>query len=106
MNLCGSQGSAFLADECFRVWDFKEPADEVDAYVRDHLMATSSTVVIGANDPTKINFTGHQKNFEEVVHSIRESRPCAIDGKEARKAVALICAIYQSAANQGQWIEL
>ena len=60
----------------------------------------------GAADPSAIDFSWHQKNFEEVVHSIRESRPCAIDGKEARKAVALICAIYQSAANQGQWIEL
>ena len=105
VNICGSEGSAFLADETFKVWDFKESAEQ-DAYVLENLMQTSEAAGLGANDPNAINFTGHQHNFEEVVSSIQEGRPCSVSGEEARKAVALICAIYDSARNEGKWIEL
>jgi len=102
VNICGSEGSAFLADEHFKVWDFKTPAP-VDEYVHANLMASDDAVGLGANDPNAINFTGHQRNFEEVVNAINENRRPSVDCYEARKAVALICAIYESARNDGQW---
>ena len=36
----------------------------------------------------------------------REGRPPKVDGTEARRAVALICAIYESAKNGGKRVEL
>lgn len=105
VNLCGDQGSAFLADEKFRVWDFAEGAPEDDE-VRDSLMQGSEAKGLGANDPKAINFTGHQRNFEDVVAAIREGRSPSVDGHEARRAVALICAIYESARNDGTRVEL
>jgi len=105
INLCGSKGSAFLADEAFKVWDFLEAAD-IDSHIHATLMRHSEKAGLGANDPAAINFTGHQRNFEEVVDAIFEGRTPTTNAHEARKAVALICAIYQSAQNQGQWIEL
>jgi len=104
VNICGSEGSAFLADEHFKVWDFKNPQPE-DDYVHENLMATSGDAVgLGANDPNAINFTGHQRNFEEVVNAIKEDRRPSVDCREARKAVAVICAIYESAKNDGKWV--
>jgi predicted dehydrogenase len=105
VNICGSEGSAFLADEHFKVWDFKTPAP-VDEYVHANLMASDDAVGLGANDPNAINFTGHQRNFEEVVNAIKENRRSSVDCHEARKAVALICAIYESARNDGKWVTL
>ena len=105
VNICGSEGSAFLADEHFKVWDFKTPAP-VDEYVQANLMASDDAVGLGANDPNAINFTGHQRNFEEVVNAIKENRRPSVDCHEARKAVALICAIYESARNDGKWVTL
>ncbi len=105
VNICGSEGSAFLADEHFKAWDFKEAAP-ADDYVRKHLMETEGGEALGANDPTKINFTGHQKNFEEIVSAITEGRKCSVDAHEARKAVDVICAIYKSAQHNGEWITL
>lgn len=105
VNICGSEGSAFLADEHFKVWDFKTPAP-VDEYVHANLMASDDAVGLGANDPNAINFTGHQRNFEEVVNAIKENRRPSVDCHEARKAVALICAIYESARNDGKWVTL
>ncbi len=107
VNICGSKGSAFLADESFKVWDFAESAPE-DEYVHAKLMASDDAhkVGLGANDPNAINFTGHQRNFEEVVNAINEGRRPSVDCHEARKAVALICAIYESARNDGQWVDV
>lgn len=107
VNICGSHGSAFLADEHFKVWDFKTPAPE-DKYIHANLMASNDApkAGLGANDPNAINFTGHQRNFEEVVNAIQEGRRPSVDSHQARKAVALITAIYQSAKNNGKWITL
>jgi len=105
VHLCGDQGSVFLADEKFRVWDFAEAAPE-DEEIRATLMQGSETKGLGANDPKAINFTGHKLNFEDVVSAIREGRAPRIDGHEARRAVALICAIYESARQGGARVEL
>lgn len=105
VNLCGDQGSAFLADEKFRVWDFAEEAPE-DAEVRANLMQGSDAKGLGANDPKAINFLGHQLNFEDVVTAIGKGRSPSVDGNEARRAVALICAIYESAKNDGAKVHL
>ncbi len=106
IQLCGDRGSVFLSDESFRVWDFAEASGQ-DVEVQAELMADSqSTQGLGANDPGAINFAGHQKNFEDVVRAIGTGTIPSTSGKESRKAVALICAIYQSAQNDGQWTSL
>jgi predicted dehydrogenase len=61
---------------------------------------------LGANDPKAINFESHMRNFEDVVGAIREGRSPSVDGHEARRAVALICAIYESARNHGAKVTL
>ncbi|MEM7697956.1 MAG: Gfo/Idh/MocA family oxidoreductase [Verrucomicrobiota bacterium] len=105
VHLCGDQGSVFLADEKFRVWDFAEARPE-DDQIRTELMQGSEAKGLGANDPKAINALGHQLNFEDVLEAIEAGRPPRVDGHEARRAVALICAIYESARNEGQRVEL
>ncbi|MEX2579352.1 MAG: Gfo/Idh/MocA family oxidoreductase [Verrucomicrobiales bacterium] len=105
VHICGDQGSAFLADEKFKVWDFAESAPEDDD-VAANLMRTGTAKGIGANDPKAIDFSGHQRNFEDVVSAIREGRRPRVDGREARRAVSLITAIYESAKNNGAKVDL
>ena len=104
VQVCGTKGSVFLADEAFRVWDFAE-AKEEDATIRETLMQGAAKG-LGANDPAAINYEGHRRNFQEVVEAIREGRKCAVDASEARKAVAVINAVYQSAREGGKRITL
>ena len=99
VQLCGTQGSVFLADETFEVWDFKN-AQPQDAGIRETLMR-GHQAALGANDPKAIQFHAHQRNFEEVVRAIHEGREPSTSAHEARKAVVLIAAIYQSAAAGG-----
>ena len=70
------------------------------------MMQGSAAKGLGANDPKAINFEGHKRNFEDVVQSITAGRPPRVDGVEARRAVALICAIYESASNDGAKVYL
>jgi UDP-N-acetyl-2-amino-2-deoxyglucuronate dehydrogenase len=104
IQMCGTEGSVFLADEFFEVWDFKNERPE-DAEIKAKLMR-GNQAPLGANDPKAIQFHQHQRNFEEVVSAIHEGREPGTSPHEARKAVALIEAIYQSAANDGARIRL
>jgi len=104
VQLAGTAGSVFLADESFEVWDFKNAQPE-DAEIRAALMSGRSRG-LGANDPAAIGHQQHQRNFEEVVAAISNGREPATSAKEARKAVALIQAIYLSARNGGSRVVL
>ncbi len=105
IQLSGDKGSAFLADEKFRVWDFAEAAPE-DETIHSEMMQGGVTKGLGANDPKAINFDGHMRNFEDVVRAIGEGRSPSVDGREARRAVALICAIYRSSRKDGAKVYL
>lgn len=104
IQLSGTDGSVFLADESFEAWDFKNENPD-DPEIRKSLMAGSARG-LGANDPKAIHFIQHQRNFEEVIRAIREEREPSTSAEEARKSVALIEAIYQSAAAGGKRIHL
>jgi UDP-N-acetyl-2-amino-2-deoxyglucuronate dehydrogenase len=104
VQLAGTEGSVFLADEAFEIWDFMHETDEDEA-IRAHYMQGAATG-LGANDPTAINFTQHQRNFEEIVNAIQEGREPTTGASEARKCVELIQAIYKSAQNNGAKVEL
>ena len=105
VHICGENGSAFLADDKFRVWEFKDERPE-DADIRARRMLGSGAGGLGANDPSAIDFSGHLKNFQDVVEAIRDQREPLVNAAEARKAVVLIDAIYRSARNGSQRITL
>jgi predicted dehydrogenase len=104
VQLAGTEGSVFLADEAFEIWDFMNEADE-DETVRAQFMKGAGAG-LGANDPSAINFYQHQRNFEEVVNAIHEGREPSTSATEARKSVELIQAIYESAKKDGAKIIL
>ena len=104
VQLAGTEGSVFLADEAFEIWDFMNEKPE-DAEIQNSLMKDQEAG-LGANDPTAINSYQHQRNFEEVVQAIAEGREPSTNASEARKSVELISAIYESAKNDGKKIFL
>ncbi|MDB4408666.1 Gfo/Idh/MocA family oxidoreductase [Akkermansiaceae bacterium] len=104
VQLAGTEGSVFLADEAFEIWDFKDEQPE-DAKIKSALMK-GQEAGLGANDPTAINTYQHQRNFEEVVNAISEGREPSTSATEARKSVELISAVYESAKNDGKKIYL
>ncbi len=104
IQLCGTEGSVFLADEAFELWEFKNEQAQ-DMQIRQTLMR-GNQAALGGNDPKAIQFHQHQRNFTEVVAAIQSGTTPSTSAHEARKAVALIEAIYQSAGSGGAKIEL
>ncbi len=100
IQLAGTAGSVFLADAAFELWDFQDERPG-DAAIRTSLM-NHAAPGLGANDPAAIEFLQHQRNFEDIVAAIQHGRPPATAAREARKAVAVIEAIYQSSRDGGK----
>jgi predicted dehydrogenase len=63
-------------------------------------MAGKTATGGGAGDPAAIGHHGHTMLFNEFTAAIREDRVPLIDGKEGRRSVELIEAIYQSAKSR------
>jgi predicted dehydrogenase len=103
VEISGSSGSIVLEEEDLRLWQFREELEK-DERIRNEYV-TKTTTGGGASDPSAIGFHGHQAQFEDFCRSVEEDRIPLVDGKEARKAVEIILAIYES-ARTGQAVEL
>ncbi|MEM7429187.1 MAG: Gfo/Idh/MocA family oxidoreductase [Pseudomonadota bacterium] len=104
VQISGERGSVFLADDRFRVWEFSEETGDDERIRMDFGMAGGGGA--GAADPSSIDFRWHQRNFEDAAGAIREGRAAQVSGAEARRAVALIRAIYASAERGGAKVEV
>lgn len=105
VQLCGSDGSIFIKDDKFSVWDFrKQSAGDKDIMKAHGYVAGAAAA--GAADPSAIDYVPHMKNFEAAVKAIMVGRKPDIDGKEARRSVELILAIYKSALAGGKEVKL
>ena len=105
VNICGVNGSAFLKDDKFTHWEFREEQAGDKEFMNEFGFDPDAGGA-GAADPSAIDFSWHQKNFEEVLDAIREGRKIPADAYEGRKSVELIQAIYQSALNGGAKVTL
>ncbi len=91
----GNRGSAVIEQEDILRWDF-EPMLDTDAETKARFAAKVGASG-GASDPKAISFEGHRRQLADFETAIRTNRPPHVDGREGRKAVALIRAIYESA---------
>lgn len=60
---------------------------------------------LGQFDEETAEYAGHRHIIEDMVEAIREDREPSVPGREGRRAVELICAIYDS-ARRGAEVEL
>lgn len=95
IELCGEHGCATMEDDDITRWEFRTAAPE-DGAIR--AARESGAKGSGAANPMAIDFEGHRRQIQDFIDGIRERRPFFIEGAEARNAVALVRAIYDSAA--------
>lgn len=93
--IAGRDGTAEVIEEQLTVFSFRN-ADPNDAEIlKQHSQQTKST---GASDPLAISYVGHTRNIGAILDAIDKGAKPAIDGPQARKAVAILQALYKSAA--------
>jgi UDP-N-acetyl-2-amino-2-deoxyglucuronate dehydrogenase len=83
----GEKGSIIFGDSGFKQWKFEGSEEEVPQ------VGNSEG---GSNDPKVISNQGHYIFVDDMIHAVREDRDPLVPGEEARKAVDLILAIYES----------
>lgn len=96
VEIHGVDGSAVIEDGKLKAWDFRTELPE-DKAIRD-AMQQDSELGSGAGDPiSSLKSEGHRLQIEDFVAAIRENREPGVAGREGRRAVELIEAIYKSA---------
>jgi predicted dehydrogenase len=99
----GDRGTAVIEQEDVLRWEFSpETAD--DKAVRERF-ATKVGASGGSSNPAAISHQGHARQLADFVDAIRTGRPPLVDGREGRKAVEIILAIYRS-TETGRVVEL
>jgi predicted dehydrogenase len=99
----GDRGSVVVEQEDVLRWEFNPPtAEDEDVKTRFAQKVGASG---GSSNPASISHAGHALQLADFVQAVREQRPPVVDGREGRKAVALIQGIYQSALS-GRTVEL
>jgi predicted dehydrogenase len=96
VEVSGTDGTVAMADQKFFFWQFRKetPTDEE---VRRSYIEFPAVSVGAANPSAGLTSDGHRENFAEFLQALDEGRSPTIDGHEARKAVQIILAVYESA---------
>jgi predicted dehydrogenase len=90
----GERGSAAIEQDDVLRWDFT-PETDADLSIKARF-STKVSASGGSADPKAISHEGHRRQLADFVEAVRSNRPPKVDGKEGKKAVDLICAIYES----------
>jgi predicted dehydrogenase len=90
LEFSGSKGTIAVEADQVTLWDIEGEESQMAEGV-------SSDVAKAASDSKTFGAEGHRAQITEMVRIINEGGEPAINGPEARKAVELILAIYQSA---------
>lgn len=91
----GDRGSARVEQDDVTLWEFQQKVPS-DAILHARIAAPVGSKA-GASDPRGISHLGHRDQLSDFLLAIDEGRSPFIDGREGRKSVEIIRAIYQSA---------
>ncbi len=90
----GDAGTVVVEQDDILKWEFKEARPE-DAAVRERFV-TKVGASGGSSNPAAISHVGHARQLADFVHAIYTNSAPVVDGREGRRAVEVICAVYQS----------
>jgi predicted dehydrogenase len=100
----GRDGSARIDQDDVTLWQFRDSAP-VDAEILAALAAATGFAA-GASDPRGISHLGHRDQLSDFLASIDTGRPARVDGREGRRSVEIIRAIYRSSELGGAPVTL
>ena len=96
-EITGTKGTIINVENSITVWQFADEKPE-DAEILKKFGEIEGGG--GVADPAAITHENHTRNFTAFLDALESGEDFWIDGKEARKAVEVILAIYKSAKDQ------
>jgi predicted dehydrogenase len=92
----GDQGRVVIEQDDVLLWEFAQESVEDIEIKRRFAQKTGTSG--GAGNPAAISHVGHTRQLADFVEAIRTGRTPLVDGREGRKAVEVVLAVYQSAS--------
>jgi predicted dehydrogenase len=89
VEISGSEGTVVLQQDGIVAADLRTP--------RPELVGEAAGPNLSANSPVVSDVRGHRAAIEDFVTAIREGRAPRCDGREGRRSLALVEALYASA---------
>jgi predicted dehydrogenase len=99
----GDKGTAVIEQEDVLRWEFT-PETAQDRAIKERF-AQKTGASGGSSNPAAISHVGHAQQLSDFVEAIETGRAPLVDGREGRRAVEIILAIYRS-AKTGQTVAL
>jgi len=94
LELTGSNGTAIVNHDSLVALDLKTPVEGAPAVADPR---SDPQAAQNAASPTVSDATPHRRIFEDFIAAIRANTTPACDGREGRRSVAVVEAIYLSA---------
>lgn len=92
LEFYGEKGSILMEGGQIVHWNVKDtPAPD---------LKSNENTASGAADPTAIGYQNHKMVLSDMVDAIQNNRSPMVEGAEAKKAVAVITAIYESSKKE------
>ena len=99
----GNRGTAIIEQDDLLRWELNPETPE-DKAIRQRF-AQKVGASGGASDPSAISHVYHARQLTDFVEALKTGRKPLVDGREGRRAVELIQAVYRS-AKEGRTVEL
>jgi UDP-N-acetyl-2-amino-2-deoxyglucuronate dehydrogenase len=96
LEISGERGTIILDGDSIGCWTIDGEKSEAD---------NSEQLTDGSSNPAAISNEGHRRQIEDLISAVIEDRAPLIDGREGRKALELVRALYQS-AESGEAVKL
>lgn len=90
----GTCGSVTIEEDTITRWEFVEPVPQ-DEFIRQEFGGVADAK--GGASPANVAIDGHLVQFDALAEAIKSGGSVLMDGREGRRAVELVCGIYESA---------
>jgi predicted dehydrogenase len=98
VELTGSEGTVILEHDQVVAADLREKVDDFEK-------GEKADTNLSATSPVVSDVRGHRSIIEDFIEAIRDDRPPICDGRQGRKSVELVQAIYES-SRRGEPVRL
>ena len=88
LEISGERGTVILDGDKISCWTIDGETEEAD---------TGEQITDGSSNPAAISNEGHRRQIEDMIKAVSENRAPLIDGREGRKSLELVSALYESA---------